>query len=161
MKISVQTLFLGLTLFCCSSVIASASPNLIIDNPVRPASSARIKATVGLVESYQLVATDSLLAAQLRIYDELAKTVRTFSLSFVTRVNNKVLKCSDNSRGDFWATQGEIQRYGLCHSLPAIQPGKTRVVILYWEPEHLAQPVDLLDIANQGPASDELWTVTQ
>ena len=128
-------------LLCVGSTPLLASPLVFKDNPIRPVDSSRLQATEGLVVGYRLHLTKELLSPRLTVYDEISKKTTTFSLSFRTKIDGTILKCDDFndislsiSRTDSrWLVEQTAKKNRLCKHLPPdIIPGKTRVVIIYW-----------------------------
>lgn len=138
----------------------SASPNFLIDNPIRPADSRLLLATTGIFLKYELIATDAMLSPRITILDEVSRQPRTFSMSFDTSINGQRLTCANPRTSSLnWVPAQQIARYDLCRTLPAtFQPGQTRVTILYW-PHVSASPPDALRDFDTEPATDALWVI--
>ena len=145
---------------------AVASPQLLYDNPQRPADSRQLLATTGTVLRYELIVSDRLIAPRLTIRDDITGTETTFSLSFDTSIDGQRLSCA----GDRTANPGSspasiiahylgtlVEQYHLCTSLPPnIIVGQTRVVLIYWRHVEHDPPSPFYDF-NQNPGSDAIW----
>ncbi|NNM93603.1 MAG: hypothetical protein HKL92_09695 [Candidatus Eremiobacteraeota bacterium] len=148
-----------------------ASNPFIEDNPVRPIDSSRLKATEGLVVGYKLHLTNELLSPRLNVYDELSKKTKTFSLSFRTKIDGTILKCDDfndislsNPRTESrWLVEQTAKKNHLCKNLPPdIIPGKTRVVLIYWNYNQaiaMKETGGIYNTLDQNPRSDAIWIV--
>lgn len=170
MKQNVVAIILG-ALVCIATAPILASPLLFADNPVRPNDSSRLEATEGLVIGYKLYLTNDLLSPRLTVYDELSKKVRTFSLSFRTKLNGTVMQCHDfrdlslsNPKdASLWLVKQVAKQNHLCKHLPSeIIRGKTRLVLLYWRYNYTSATKRTGGIYNsldQNPRSDAIWIV--
>lgn len=158
-------------LACTTVMSVFASNPFIEDNPVRPVDSARLEATVGVVRGYKLLVTNELLSPRLTVYDEISKKTETFSLSFRTKLDGTVMQCDDfndislsNPRSaSLWWGEKFAKQHRLCkHLPPSIIPGKTRVVIIYWNYNQaiaIKRTGGIYNTLDQNPRSDAIWIV--
>ena len=170
MKRNVAATVLG-TLVCLGSAPLLASPLFFEDNPVRPIDSSRLEATEGVVMGYNLLVTNELLSPRLTVYDEIAKKTETFSLSFRTKIDGIVMQCDDFNdvsltdprAASLWWGEKFAKRNRLCKHLPPdIIPGKTRVVIIYWNYDQavaMKRTGGIYNTLDQNPRSDAIWIV--
>lgn len=155
-----RAIVLAVLLIVGGGASSAASPNFLVDNPVRPADSRLLTATTGIFVSYELTATDSLLSAKMTMLDEITNKKRTFTLSFRTKLNGATLECSDDGNAiSSWVAAAAVRKYRLCSKLPnGLQSGKTRVTLVYW-PHVYAKPPSMLKDFDTDPATDEIWIV--
>lgn len=145
-------------------VVTADYDNFIFDSPTRPKDSAKIVATVGRVIGYHLLVTRLLLSPRIIIWDERARAIRTFSLSFHTAINGVPLQCEGAVLGNplesgIFLRQAIAENH-LCRQLPPnIVIGKTRVVIVYWHPIKFDPHKFMLLYVDQLPHSDALFTI--
>lgn len=144
-------------LFFCLVVGGLCTPTTFIDNPQRPQNSARIAATSGTIEHYELIETSALVSPRMVIDDERSGRSTEFSLSYATTIDGAPLHCSPAKASPYsnWIAAGIVSRFGLCGALPPqIILGKTRVAILYWLP---LPSTSLIDGGDANPRTDAIW----
>ena len=144
-----------------------ASTPLFEDNPIRPVDSSRLEATEGVVFGYKVHVERGILSLRLIVYDKISKKVKTFSLSYRTKINGVVMQCNDftdNAVNDpLWPADHVAHEYRLCRHLPPdIILGKTQVVLIYWKYNYataIKKAGGILNTLDRHPRSDAMWIV--